>query len=109
MRYQEFYERCIEVFARHPGMPREDYEALNGVEQRRLHLAAIALIQALDQAYRAEDPRAENFKFYLRYYEGPLTTEGAIHNGAVLDPRTLAAWNALRATRNVPALPASLG
>jgi hypothetical protein len=97
MRFQEFYKECIPLFEKHPGMPLAAYESLNGADQRRLHLTAIALLQALDLAYRAGDNfRADNIQAYLRWYEGPLATEGAIDAGAIMHVRTFEAWNEVR-------------
>jgi hypothetical protein len=89
MRYQEYYEKCIELFSAHPGMPLASYQALDGIQQRKLNLAAIALLQAVDQAYRAEDRRAEVLASYLNYHAGPLCTDDAIHNGGILSSRTI--------------------
>ncbi len=107
MRYQEFYRDCIPLFDLHPGMPREAYLELSGQEKRRLHLAAVALLQTLDLAYRAHDEfRAGNIREYLDNHEGPLSTPNAINSGALMHHRTFADWNAIRDKYNQPRLPA---
>jgi hypothetical protein len=103
MRYQDFYKDTIGLYAGSPGMALERYERLDGVEKRKLHLAAIALLQTLDLAYRAEDSfRAKNIRQYLQWNEGPLATVGAIDAGALKDKRTFEDWNAIRAKHGKP-------
>jgi hypothetical protein len=105
MRYQDFYKETIGLYADSPGMALQRYEALGGVEKRKLHLAAIALLQTLDLAYRAgDDFRAANIRSYLAWNEGPLATVGAIDAGALKHPRTFEAWNEIRAKHGKPAL-----
>lgn len=97
MRYQDFYKDTIGLYAGSPGMALRKYEKLDGVEKRKLHLAAIALLQTLDLAYRAGDEfRANNLRTYLKWNEGPLATVGAIDAGALKHHRTFADWNAIR-------------
>jgi hypothetical protein len=97
MIYQEYYGRCIDLYKNHPGMPPEAYLELPGDDKRRLHLAAVALLQTLDLAYRANDvERAGTIKEMLCDHRGPLITDGAIRIGAIADQRTLDDWNALR-------------
>lgn len=97
MRYQDFYKDTIGLYAENPGMALAKYEELDGVEKRKLHLTAIALLQTLDLAYRAGDEmRAQNLKRYLQWNEGPLATVGAIDAGALKHPRTFDDWNEIR-------------
>lgn len=103
MRYQDFYKDTIGLYAGSPGMALDRYEELNGTEKRKLHLAAIALLQTLDLAYRADDNfRAANIRKYLEWNEGPLATVGAIDAGALKDKRTFADWNTIRAKHGRP-------
>lgn len=105
MRYQECYGRCIDLFERHPGMPLADYEQLGGADKRRIHIAAMALLQALDLAYRAGDPgRAASIRRFLIDYAGPLLTDGAIRPGALKSTETISAWNEFRRANGLPAL-----
>lgn len=95
MNYQVYYERCIDIFVKAAGMPFEVYIQLQPSEQRRMNLAALALVHAVDKANRACDVRRAGIKAHLRYYEGPLALN-AIHFGSVADRRTLDAWNDIR-------------
>jgi hypothetical protein len=107
MRYQDYYRDCIPLFDKYPGMPRDDYLALTGQDQRRLHLAAVALLQTLDLAYRAKDEfRAGSIRRYLENHEGPLATPNAINSGVLMHRRTFADWNAIRDKHGQPRLPA---
>jgi hypothetical protein len=98
MRYQDAYKDCIDLYEKNPGMPLAAYEALSGAEKRRLHIAAVALLQTLDLAYRAGDEfRSANIKMHLSFHEGPLATPRAIEPGALKHDRTISAWNEIRA------------
>jgi hypothetical protein len=108
MRYQDFYKDTIGLYAGSPGMALENYEKLDGVEKRKLHLTAIALLQTLDLAYRAGDEmRARNLKRYLQWNEGPLATVGAIDAGALKHARTFADWNEIRSKHGKPPVTAA--
>ena len=97
MKYQDFYRDCIPLYNKYPGMPVAAYQKLDGSDQRRLHLAAVALLQTLDLAHRAGDSgRAANIEKFLADHEGPLITDGAIRFGALASINTLHAWNRVR-------------
>jgi hypothetical protein len=107
MRYQDFYKDCIDLYDKNPGMPLTAYELLQGDAKRRLHLAAVALLQTIDLAYRADDVfRAANLKAHLRFHEGPLATPGAIEPGALKHAHNFQDWNEIRAKYGKPPLPA---
>lgn len=90
-------------------MPLAAYERLPGGAKRRLHLAAVALLQTLDLAYRAgDDFRAANLKTHLLFHEGTLATPGAIEAGALKHCRTFQDWNEIRARHGKALLPADV-